>query len=886
MNPLLVFLLLALFVAQLPARAADNLATFLQRALFEEEGNQNLAAAIDAYQTLLTVHENDRRIAATAVFRLGECYRKLGRTNDAVAQYRQLVARYADQTNLVTLSRQNLAGLGAESTLATRAAAVTNQFGGASFPPEDLEIQRIQSLIRNSPDLINALTTGSAPIHTAAREGRLEVVRFLLDHGAQIDLRQNDLATALSLAADNGHRAVVELLLDRGADPNAILERGRTVLHLVAAKGYQSILELLLQRGAKVDLADTSGWFPLHGAAHNHQLRCIDALLKAKADINAANKAGETALHLAVRNRDTTTVALFLERGADVNRRNANGLPPLGTALLDRGEKRDNPPEHIVEVIRRLLDQGADFNFAVDSQPPAHLAVGLNSPEVLRLLLAKKLNVTQANAQGITPLQALVLNRGDHALIPLLVQAGADPSPPLPAQFTLMIRHSNNTTFDVAGSPPLHAAIASGQTAMAAALLDAGADVNAPRPGEFSPTALFTAIYANPPDLVERVLQAKPNLAATRTYEGSTALHVAASESPTNIVGLLLRAGAPVDALDAKGRTPLHVACEKGIPESAALLLQAGADPNRFTGGGLLPLDILRFAAPTPQPGFGGRIASPIPPPAAPIGVPMVSPSFPGSTSVPSSARPQPGRHTEILPLLLRHGADESLARRHTLQVTRVGRNFERIVFRRGTNSFNRHTLFEVVLDTFDNNRLAFPDLKHVAIHRLQPDGREQVQVIDVQAAVDTIGDEKSHPNCTNDVWLEWGDRIEFPEDDHPLSAVWGGFDGAWKWRLIRCLEREVQVVTNQRTNRLQLNVRGKSPEGVPMFPFARDSFRLHDVLKQSGLFTSTSGLNVRVTRVDPMTRQRDTFAFTDVNRPLTSEMDLWLRAGDVIEVR
>src|SRR5689334_12769818 len=114
------FLLAAILccaVLPVSAAGAEDLGATLQRALLEEEGNQNLPAAIEAYQALLTAHDNDRKLAATAVFRLGECYRKLGRTNDAVGQYQRILAGFSDMTQLATLSRQNLAGLGAGSSV-------------------------------------------------------------------------------------------------------------------------------------------------------------------------------------------------------------------------------------------------------------------------------------------------------------------------------------------------------------------------------------------------------------------------------------------------------------------------------------------------------------------------------------------------------------------------------------------------------------------------------------------------------------------------------------------------------------------------------------------------------------------------------------------------
>src|ERR1019366_2199268 len=93
----------------------NDLSAALRQGLFEEEANRNLDAAISNYQSLATQFDQDRQIAATAIFRLGECYRKLGQTNDAVVQYERIVREFADQQTLATLSRQNLAGVGSVS---------------------------------------------------------------------------------------------------------------------------------------------------------------------------------------------------------------------------------------------------------------------------------------------------------------------------------------------------------------------------------------------------------------------------------------------------------------------------------------------------------------------------------------------------------------------------------------------------------------------------------------------------------------------------------------------------------------------------------------------------------------------------------------------------
>src|SRR5262249_52376113 len=71
--------------------------------------------------------DKDRQLAATAIFRLGECYRKLGKTNEAVVQYERIVREFGDQQTLVTLSEQNLTGLGAAETQNPRLKALMRQ---------------------------------------------------------------------------------------------------------------------------------------------------------------------------------------------------------------------------------------------------------------------------------------------------------------------------------------------------------------------------------------------------------------------------------------------------------------------------------------------------------------------------------------------------------------------------------------------------------------------------------------------------------------------------------------------------------------------------------------------------------------------------------------
>ena len=74
-----------LLAAALARAQTNNLTVLLQQGLFEEQANRNLDAAIADYQALAPQFDKDRQLAATAVFRLGECYRVQGKTNEAAS---------------------------------------------------------------------------------------------------------------------------------------------------------------------------------------------------------------------------------------------------------------------------------------------------------------------------------------------------------------------------------------------------------------------------------------------------------------------------------------------------------------------------------------------------------------------------------------------------------------------------------------------------------------------------------------------------------------------------------------------------------------------------------------------------------------------------------
>ncbi len=96
----------------------------------------------------------------------------------------------------------------------------------------------------------NVNVAGATPLVLAAGQGRLDIVRYLLDERADVNAREAHGNTALTEAAFFGHVPVIKELLLRGADVNAVTANG-TALDIAISRNDPAVIDLLNHYGAK-----------------------------------------------------------------------------------------------------------------------------------------------------------------------------------------------------------------------------------------------------------------------------------------------------------------------------------------------------------------------------------------------------------------------------------------------------------------------------------------------------------------------------------------------------------------------------------------------------------------------------------------------------------
>ncbi|KAJ1473456.1 ankyrin repeat-containing domain protein, partial [Baffinella frigidus] len=102
------------------------------------------------------------------------------------------------------------------------------------------------------------------PLHQAVRHGHTEMVRLLLEEGADKDATNVQGETPLYWAAREGRsNPIMFFLLTAGAKKEESDNAGRTPLHIAAFKGHAAVVRLLLEAGADADAKDNDGLTPL-----------------------------------------------------------------------------------------------------------------------------------------------------------------------------------------------------------------------------------------------------------------------------------------------------------------------------------------------------------------------------------------------------------------------------------------------------------------------------------------------------------------------------------------------------------------------------------------------------------------------------------------------
>ncbi|KAI1174739.1 hypothetical protein F4777DRAFT_552834 [Nemania sp. FL0916] len=360
------------------------------------------------------------------------------------------------------------------------------------------EIVRI--LLNRGADVMRCDNDGWTPLIAACSQGSEEIVQLLIDNSADLETRNNIGFTALISACSNGFDKVVRLLINNGADVNPKSREGRAALNFACANGLHQVAVLLIDNGADINSQDNEKWSPLMSACSGGFDEIVQLLVDKGAELNTQDDQGCTALKRVCHRGFDKAARLLLRHGADINILDNKKRSPLMSACS----------EGLDTLAQMLIEKGADTNLQDNNGvTPLAVAARFSNSATLKMILDRQPDLTKNARMSRTAFHNILLGLDDEdrneKVELLLSQSG----------FDLNARYDHDRT-------PLHLAIYQKRWGVVEKLLDKP-EIQVDARDEYGLTVLHYACRVGRADIARKLLakNAKGRSPGSRSTESA-----------------------------------------------------------------------------------------------------------------------------------------------------------------------------------------------------------------------------------------------------------------------------------------------------------------------------------------------------------------------------
>lgn len=363
-----------------------------------------------------------------------------------------------------------------------------------------------------------------------------------------------ELEDNLLKAAESGNAVEVSSLLAQGATVNAKTKDRVTPLMIACYGGYVDVVKLLLDKGADVNAKAWWGYTALIAASTG---ALIDLMQPSCCFTFKAQLEWERQLRSSAGRAEL--VKMLLDRGADVNAKDSEGA----TALMMVGYGW-------IDVAKVLLDKGADVN-ARDNEGTTVLMKHACDADIVKLLLDKGANVNAKNKYGVTASLEACSNayaaRDTEGFVTGMIELGCHKG--CADAVRVLLEHGADVVNN--GAVLMAHAVRGGEVDTVKLLLEKGFDVDS--------NVLKQACFSSCLDVFRMVLEKNPEVNVKDDVSGDTLLMNAVSRMWVEGVKFLLEKGADVNIRNKYGWTALMKAADIIVPvEISKMLLDKGAE--------------------------------------------------------------------------------------------------------------------------------------------------------------------------------------------------------------------------------------------------------------------------------------------------------------------
>jgi ankyrin repeat protein len=276
----------------------------------------------------------------------------------------------------------------------------------------------VKELVERDPQLVYTKDeTGRTPLHWACRGVHLEILKFLVENGADVNIRDNNGITPLTSTVARNHIEASKFLLDNGAKTEIADNLQIAPILYALTSESKNVLELLIKRGASLEVKNDYKRTPLLlTCRESGSIEIAKILIENGANINAVDLMGDTPLTLAAWRGFEEIVNYLLDKNAEFSASGNEGIELLSYSA----DKR------LWKLYQALIIKGGDpFLKSMMEKPVLHWAAAGGSEKIVGDLIDKQMPVNAKDIFGWTPLH-YASYFGRSGVAKLLLEKGAD----------------------------------------------------------------------------------------------------------------------------------------------------------------------------------------------------------------------------------------------------------------------------------------------------------------------------------------------------------------------------------------------------------------------------------------------------------------------------
>ncbi|BDU50051.1 ankyrin repeat domain-containing protein [Haliovirga abyssi] len=250
---------------------------------------------------------------------------------------------------------------------------------------------------------------GDTPLTYAIKKGNVEIVKLLVEGGANVFYVDKNNKTTFYIAVESNKTDIAKYFIEKGVDVKQEDKSGKFPLIKAVKNKNVELVEAILKKGENANRKNKKLEKPITFAIKNGNEKIVELLIKYGADVNSiCDKNEDYPLHLSVRKKNYKISELLINNGALVNAKNKKLENPIILAIKGEDEK----------IVELLINHNAVINS--DDYYPLHLSVREKNYKISELLINNGALVNVKNNLGITPIE-ISSEKGDLKITNLLL---------------------------------------------------------------------------------------------------------------------------------------------------------------------------------------------------------------------------------------------------------------------------------------------------------------------------------------------------------------------------------------------------------------------------------------------------------------------------------